>query len=713
MKKRLSLSVVGAFIALAFASAQAGAEVLKVPLYRLAPVSSIDLKCINGAYDIAVPVPERWDVRGAHLSFSYVNSTNLLPGRSQLVVRWNGVPVHQVGLNPSRPEGSASVAIPAGAIAPGYNTLSFRVSQHYAEECENPCAPDLWTTLNLSEAAILLDYGLKDVPLKLASIPEFLFDPRVLPQGEVNVITEDLSAETVTAAGVVASGIARGFDYRKTVFSVSTEIRPGVDNVLIGRAQFVKAFLRRAGVDAGDISGAFLRITHLPEGGGRDASRALVIVSGPQHEDVMLAGRTLAGLTLPYPATDSVTLKEFTLPEIKPYAGRLMLAPDAAYDFKSLGFGTHTFEGFNPTTRDLTFRLPPDAFIKQNRYAAVTLNFAYGAGMRSDSVLDIILNGTAVKAIHLAKPSGDFIEGYRLEVPAYLFKPGENTLRFMPVLTPIARECDLLQTATLFLTLFDSSTILFPSMPRFAEMPGIELFMKSGFPFTRPPGGDGNAVYIAGANPDNVAAAFNMLGLISQKTGYPLYGVKVVFDDPGAFDGDLLVIGEEGAIPEALKHGAPIGNAAGSTVAYPAVSGWPGEASFAYSAQTGGLGPETGALMEYESARVKGRTVIMLTANTSKGVLALSRAMLEPTVQAKSSGDTVLVDMSRGDYRVVSQRSGGSYFTGERGRLALLTNYLHLHPYIYYSFVAFAIVFFTFIAYLLLSRGRRRRMANG
>ncbi|MCL4743745.1 MAG: cellulose biosynthesis cyclic di-GMP-binding regulatory protein BcsB, partial [Phycisphaerales bacterium] len=170
-------------------------------------------------YTIPVSVPERWEIEKAVMRFQYVNSSSLLENKSTLVVKVNEYPIAQIKLSPIVPEGEVKMTIPPVLLDTGYNNISFAVTQHYTDECEDPCAPGLWTTINVDESILRVEYCLKPVPLQLSVIPEFLFDPKIFPHGRVNFIAEGLtSEELINYAGIVASGIALRYDYRQVFF---------------------------------------------------------------------------------------------------------------------------------------------------------------------------------------------------------------------------------------------------------------------------------------------------------------------------------------------------------------------------------------------------------------------------------------------------------------------------------------------------------------
>lgn len=334
MKKTI-MSAVLFVLALAMPAWAAGAT-MKLPLYKFAPVSTVDMRCVNAEYTIPIPIPERWHVKKATLTVSYMNSASLMLDSSQLSIWMNKQPITQRKFSSLVQKGTISVPIAETFLRPGYNELGFKVAQHYQKECEKPCSSELWTTLYLDTAFIEIEYDLRPVPLSIASVAGFMFDPKATPQGNVNVIMEDGSADTVTIASIVTSGIARRFDYKKVYFTVTKDILPGVDNVIVGKKAFMDRFLKSKGVEHGEITGPFLKVAHLPVGGKADRTHGLLILSGRQYDDLKLASETISNLTISYPGTDEMIATKFTLPEIAKYGGRLMLTADKVYDFKSL-----------------------------------------------------------------------------------------------------------------------------------------------------------------------------------------------------------------------------------------------------------------------------------------------------------------------------------------------------------------------------------------
>lgn len=703
-----------------FTANHAYADLLDVPLYKIARAEAVDLKCITDEFNLTLSIPERWNVERASIKFPYINSTALLKDKSSIVIKLNGYPLRQITLDPHVPEGTAEVSLPVRLINSGYNTVTFSVSQHYTLKCEKPCAADLWTTLKLDQARARIEYSLKPVPLKLSALSNFLFDPKITPAGEINFVIEDTSL--VQTGGIVASGIARRFDYRKVLFTVSSELKSGVDNILVGKKEFVEAFLNNRGIPFTGQAGPLLKIMHLPkkkqagavigdESGVADNAHALIVVSGTDESQVKLSAMTMAIMSIPYPDTDEMIVMEFSLPDIAQYGGRSVLTPDKQYDFKTLNFGTQTFSGINPTPAEISFRLPADFFVRQNMYAQISLSYTYGSKMREDSVLNVSVNDRKIRAIPLDNERGDLIEGYKMTIPTYLFKPGSNTITLTPILTPsIANDCELVQTENLFLTILEESYIKFPPMPHLVKLPRLDLFLLNGFPFTRWPDGYESLIYISDEDSRSIASAFNIAGMLTQKNGFPLFAMDFVFHEPAQWNGEIFTVGRSDTIPDNIASVAPFNVSGETSVPYPVVRSWEGEEQIAYSRQKSSLGPNKGILMQFQSPYKEGRTMMVATAATSESVYALTEALLDYGVQAKLKGDVALIELDSPDYPVYPLKVGKDYFTGKSGEISKIDFYLHSYPYLYHVSLAITILLLALTLFYFLRRYWKKRM---
>lgn len=696
---------------------------IHIPLRDLSPSPIMTLKCVGDEQGISIPIADRWDVKKITLNLHYVSSINLIGDISQLVVKINGAAIAQTKLNPMTPDRELKVDVPVRYLEAGYNSLNFQVAQHFmAKECERPCSPDLWTSINMNDSSLDVEYENNPVPLKLSAIADFLFDPKTYPEAHVNIITEDQSAENLTIAAIVSSGISRRYNYRRVIFSVSQQIKPGMDNVVVGRRAFMQEFLAPFNLVLGNMEGGYLKIFPLPAEGGSnrevsplpargsyDVTHALLAVSGENFDHVKIAAETMANISFAYPGSQELNAFEFEMPKVTEYGGRAVIIANKTYDFKTLDFPTTTFQGINAGTRELNFRLPSDFLIQQNLAAKLVLNFAYGAGMREDSAMNVIVNGKAVRAVGLNKKSGDFLQNYGIDIPAHLFKPGNNAISFGMELHPELKECDLALMGNLFLTMFENSTLTFPDMPHFVEMPRLELLMLNGFPFTRWPDGYESMIYLTDVSAESMSAAMNMVGLITQKNGFPLLGIQIGLTPPKNWKGELIVIGSPKLLPPELKEKSPLRTSKTSWVPYPVIQGWEGESSLSFSRQTSSLGEGRGLLMQFESPYFAGRTVMALVADNNKDLLRISETLLDPEVQGRVFGDLVLVEMTQPKPKVTSMQVAAKYTTGKGGDMSAMESFLNTHIYVYYLLLGMLILGFTYTIYILLKRYRATR----
>ena len=687
------------------------AETIRLPLQQLTSLSSLELRCVSDQREISVPLPERWDLKRVVLHLRYTVSTNLLAESSQLVIRMSGQPVAQARLNPTAPDVKLGVDIPTNLFKPGYNPLVFQVAQHmYSKSgCESPCPPDLWTNVSLIESYLEMEFNWKDVPIALSSLASFVFDPRLLPAGEVHLVIEDESTNSATLAGIVASGIARRFDYRRVSFTVSRVPRPGVDNVLIGKRAFANKVLGESTVRP--LKGGYLKALAMKSATGKvDPSRAMLVITGEFDDAVKIAAITFTNISFKFPGSDELEAFAFTIPDVEQYSGRRAIKTDQLFTFKKLDFPTQSFVGLNSGERSIDFRLPPDFHVRANQYAKLNLNFSYSAGLKSDSSFNVSVNGKGVRAVLLDSPGGNFIDSYKLDIPTYIFEPGNNSISFSSQMHISGQVCDLIQTGNIFLTIYENSTLLFPPMPHFVAMPKLDLFMHSGYPYSRWPDGHETTIWLTEKNDQVLAAALNMIGVITQRNGFPLFAITFTYERP-ATEGELLVIGRIPTIPLELRQVAPLKLLDGSVfVPYPVARGWNSDfVSPAGSTQKSVLGAGRALLMQFESPWHAGRTVTMLTSTRNEDLFEASRAVLTSTVQGQVKGDLVLIELTDPEPTVSAMEAGKPYVTGRLGSYSAVESFLYSQPLYYYVVAASCLLLLSVMLFYVLRRWRAKR----
>ncbi|MDE3270404.1 cellulose biosynthesis cyclic di-GMP-binding regulatory protein BcsB [Pseudoalteromonas sp. G4] len=706
------------------------AKTLKVPLTEVYPVESLDLRCIDAKYEMKLPIPARWQVNSAKLFFSYVNSASLLKKNSQLVVRLNGTPLAQMKLDPNAPEGQAEIDLPSLLLQPGYNDLVFEVNQHYATQCELPCVPELWTRLKLDQAYMEFDYTLAPLPKQLSLVANTLFDERSFLDNNINIVTENYSDESLSVAGSIASGIGVRFNFQPTNFHARNSLIEKMDNIVIGSEQFISEFLAKYGlnpsIETPTVTILSMVKSEFDEQGNQefieDSKYALILIAGNSQKEIQLAAESFDVLSLPFPDTNTMKLHEFELPDIRMYAGKNTLATGADYEFKKLDFTTHTFRGFSGSQKTINFRLPSDFMIKPNQYVDLSLNYAYGAGSRTDSSLNVLLNKQYVASIHLDDPRGGLISNYQISMPTYLFQEGNNSISFQPTMTPLVTEnCSFIQTENLFLTLFDNSSMRFPAMPHKIEMPRLDLMFVNGFPFTRWPDGFEARIALTELNENTVASAYNMMAVLGQKNGYPMISMQITSNVDANYDGEQIIISTMSALPKSFAENAPLKMGDRLRVPYPIYQELEGETNVAISTQQSDISFDKGMIMQYQSPGVLGRSVVLFTAKTDKALRRLTRLTTQGALQSQIKGDLVMVDMfdtsqenslSQAKFAAVAVTVGDKYITGKAGKVNVVESVLVSNPNLYWIAIIVSILLFSLLYYLLLKRRRAMRQEN-
>ena len=344
MKRSFLLAVMVA-VAVGFPG-RASAETFRIPLKDFL---AVDVITLQGASDntedreFSIPLSERWQIRSAVMRFDYTCSSALLREASMLTVLVNEYPVGQIQLEPKSPSGHAVVTIPPERIKAGYNPLLFIVTQHVTrDECEDPTLPELWTKVDLTNAELELDVTPKPVPEKLSAIGGFLFNPCDLISTQVHITVPEMSPDYLSRAALAAAGAALRFEYRPVTFTVSDQIAPLRDNLVIGPPSFLET-LRLKGFEPG--SGATLAVTHLPLPKTDDPDQtvidpyhAVVIMTGSSNEDLDRAAKAFSLFSTPFPPLPVTPVQNVTEPPLGPYSIKSGIEGGQAYTFASMGF---------------------------------------------------------------------------------------------------------------------------------------------------------------------------------------------------------------------------------------------------------------------------------------------------------------------------------------------------------------------------------------
>lgn len=752
VKKILLINLQFALIAFLVAPLQAAQQAdvpISLPLAKLMTQNQpIKLIHASSSFTLFVPVSSRVRVNSALLHLQLTNSISLIKDRSQLTIRLNDRLVAQVPLSPLRPESSADIRLPAKLLEPGYNKLVFSVAQHYTLECEDPTAPELWTQIDTTTSTLTLGTDLLPLTPRLSDLAQ-LFDPKLWGDKNLMIVTASSGAlrdDQLQWGALVGQGAALRFKYAplnvehlvaSRVSSPATSsdaIFPNLDqerlkladSALVGTKAELAAYLSKRVLDK--ISGSFLGVYPLDA----DPRRLMVVVSGTNAVEVTRAAKVFTFLNFAYPDAPQMLVSDFGYPVLADYAGHNALSEDSVYKFSQLDFATTTVKGSEPHNMEITFSIPPDIFTHEDSQVELNLHLAYGAAMRNDSVLNILLNEQFQAAIPLTEPRGEIFEHYKIIIPLRSFQPGQNRIMFASRLMPLnTGKCTQVGLENLILTLFGDSTLHMPQADHFVAMPNLRLFSRTGFPYTVKADGTELQVDVVSKDSKTVAAAWTLLAKLAQRNWLPLYQVEMSFAAQKS-DKNLVVVGTLDKLPSKLLEGAPLQFGNPSKVPYPVgvvypsaqyrkswldwfgLRGWnaigvdseSGTSNTAFVIQVSDP-PDRIMAMQYQSPFARAKTVTVFVAANADILEHGMMELVKPEIWDGLQGD--LASWRKGDANLSWQKAGSDYTIGKVNFSSRLEFYFSKYPWLWFVTLVVLVLILAALTSRMLMRFRQKR----
>jgi hypothetical protein len=715
-----------------------GTYTVKILLSSLTPAKNYTLRGATAGFAFSLPVPERWDVKSAALTFGYVNSSSLIARLSRLSFLVGGRVLGQIELRPESPKGKVEIPIPGNLLSPGYNECLFSVVQSYTEEfCEYPQHQSLWTNLELETATVEITYAMRPVPARLSAVSDFLFDSRAFLGSDVNIVLPEFSAKSVKLAAMAASGVALRMDYQAARTTVSSELKPGRDNIVIGDTAFVKQLLGSRAPKIGDSTMALL-----PGAGasGPDPQTALVVLTGTP-EGVEKAVRAFSYLSFPFPDTPEADLSQVTDPEPEMLEAARNISRDKEYTLRSMGYFTRTVRAESARSQpiDLSYTFPSGLDLNPNSYVTLSLHLAYAPGMREDSVLLVHINGIYVGGVHFEDVKGGTFLDYRINLPLYAMKKGTNTITLTPVLNSLkTRLCEAYQSENLAMTLYDDSTLTFPDIPLWVKLPDLTLLYQDVFPYAQWPDLRGSTMLLGDKEPETINAAVNLAAQAAQRTGLPPLKLDVSFGP--TVSGNVIAVGGVDSLPKDLVAAAPFSLLPQGKRPYPQMPRpkaqddesaahkaplWSKFLPFLWErgrkqadviqyiwadVRSGAaLSPGKGFVTQFKAPSTAADTVTLFTAATAKDVGQLAARLWEPAVRSQIAGDVSVVDLESVKPKVSSLEAGEKYYIGKIGVAPKLTILVNTYPWTSLAVVMGLLLVFAWAAWKALKAVRARR----
>ncbi len=719
-----------------FPSPSLQAKTFEIPLAKImARSEAIELHGVEDFYAISLPVSARYHVDKARLVLDFRHSNVLVPSRSQLRIRVNGITIGQYVLNPKSPRQLEVAEFAPELLTPGYNRVEFSVAQHYTDQqCEAPDSPELWTEIDSVHAKFVLESTPNILEPTLAQL-EDLFDEHLL-EFPLQVFMSKITGQSLQWGALATQGVALRLNYRTPQISLSPPpLRPSSetgpagldyaalehDAILIGTKTQLQSLLPSQILSA--IAGPYLHILAQPT----HPQHFLLIISGNTEQEVTQAARAFAMLNYPFPDSSATTIHEVDLPSMARINPPLVKT-GSTYFFSQLGLSTVAFNAsMQPKPAEITIHLPPDFYASEHASASFSLHLAYSGGMREDSVLEVRINDVLQHTVQLNEESGAHYRDYQIVLPMRNFAPGPNRITFRPILAPlITGECTYINMDNLNVTLFGDSTLTLPGTDHYTALPDLTLFSRTGFPYSQPLDGSETAVQLLDDKPATAIAAWLILGKLAQLHHVPIWNATFSAM-PAAADRHRLIFGQSNEIPKDLLKNAPIGRTPqGTRWPYALWKGYerpqqPWWRRFLSLEKTvkpkvthhavqmvhsGDIG-KYGLVTAFQSPDHPKRLITAFLAKTPENLAKAIHQLTQPEVWGQLRGDLAVWTPKAPN--LSWQQTGKAFYVGKISPTRALGYHFNRHPWQWLLAMVGILLLFAWLTHRLLARFKRRR----
>jgi len=481
-------------------TAQPAGNSLHIGMKELGDPQGYRLKTVRTQRDYPFTRPQGWQVlpsSNIHLTFQH--GSNLLPERSSLNVLVNNrilksIPLGKDNVTPT----TLNIPIPPDLLKDN-NILSYQVDQHYTYKCEDPFSEELWTEV-LPDSALTLNYSWKPVHPDLAQYPFPLLDPlnNYTPTVVGYVLPTGASDQSLEAFGVVATHLGQQAGWRAIKPYVGdTKALHSSDNlIVIGTPTENPAIgAITSGLDLPLSGGQFTDRQGLPipaDAGvlqlvpnPNNPTRAILIVSGNSPDGVKKAAHVLAQGSLNKILTGrSAIIKDYQKGSEYPYRAWDGFILKSGDDFASLDLQTQTTRGITALPIFYKVKMMPDLFLPGKTKVKLHTKYSYASQLdASQSKLEVLLNGKAIKSVPLDDKAGKSLADLTVEIPSEEFHTF-NDLEYRFHLYPEKYDmCRFVTDIHIWGTIHNTSSIDLPGEIK-APLPDVGLINDGGYPFT-------------------------------------------------------------------------------------------------------------------------------------------------------------------------------------------------------------------------------------
>ncbi|MGE0201600.1 MAG: cellulose biosynthesis cyclic di-GMP-binding regulatory protein BcsB [Candidatus Melainabacteria bacterium] len=492
-------------------AAQAATESVDLKYFDI--LEAIKLPTVTAQYQFAFTRPKTWQVSPAtHLELEFQHSLVLIPGKSWLKVLVNDKEIKHIPYTEENAKGTkVSVPIPPGLLK-DFNTLTFRVEQHYTDHCEDPLDPSLWTTV-LNTSKLVFDYTDVLPRVDLQNFPYPVVDPLTYsPTGVKFILPQKPTADNVLAMGLVntyLAGATGGKELRsRVVFADDAKADTGKNHLLyVGTAgnnpdlyQYENV-LQQSGYTLSSgtwyqrgENGAAKRVS---DDAGIVAyfahpqfkNKAVVIVSGNTDKAVLRAARYLSDRPKPETMGGSVMQvpADWNVSQSSPrHVARFI--ENETRTLNQLGYGIMAVEKI--TAAPIIYHVPVMTDFHPRRTGAklfLDLVYSYGPGINPEfSSLEIRWNNRSIANIPLLnQEKGEELARATIPVSGELVAPNNVLVAQFHLMPDKYGYCVDNYEDKAWGKIHDDSQVRVTDGKPASRLPNVGLLNSTGFPYTR------------------------------------------------------------------------------------------------------------------------------------------------------------------------------------------------------------------------------------
>ncbi len=414
-------------------------------------------------------------LKNAIIDLDYYHSEQILSEISQIILKINDEIICQRTLHKKLPAGNFKCEIPAHLLKTGYNKIEIKTSLHYDKECEIPTVKFLWLKIDTKKSVLKFKIQENKKQLTIKETCGLLSELNI-QKPKVNFIFPSYERDSLELIGLLTAKIALMRNFQDAKIEISSQPKLGYINIVLLINNKKPNFLLSDSAD--NFSG--IKVYQ------KDNS-IFFIFSAKNKKELKDLVNLFVFSDLILPEKNKWSLEELQKQKntYQKLFRRNLLRSHEKTTFNKKGLIHISFVGLISKEKGIYIKIAPELYLAENKFAILGLHFSYSAGLRQDSTLHILLNGKLINSIALDDPEGKIFEDYKIYIPLSQFRPGSNFLSFKTFLKPRkAEKCSPLIAEAFRVDIFGDSYIEMPTIGIYHQMPDLNSFFDTGFPYT-------------------------------------------------------------------------------------------------------------------------------------------------------------------------------------------------------------------------------------